>query len=123
MVTENIETDLDVTNGARGEIVDIILHPDEPPLSSEPIVTLKHLPSYVLIKMQRTRATQLDGLSEGIIPVEVATCNFQIKVHTTGGKYVTRSVRRRQFPMTPAYAFTDYRSQGQTLPYVIIDIA
>ena len=25
--------------------------------------------------------------------------------------------------MTAAYAFTDYRSQGQTLPYVIIDIA
>lgn len=25
--------------------------------------------------------------------------------------------------MTVAYAFTDYRSQGQTIPYVIIDIA
>ena len=25
--------------------------------------------------------------------------------------------------MTAAYTFTDYRSQGQTLPYVIIDIA
>ncbi|KAF8061430.1 hypothetical protein FPV67DRAFT_1422940 [Lyophyllum atratum] len=25
--------------------------------------------------------------------------------------------------MTGAYAFTDYRSQGQTLPYVIINIA
>ncbi|KIK20992.1 hypothetical protein PISMIDRAFT_104798 [Pisolithus microcarpus 441] len=34
-----------------------------------------------------------------------------------------RSVCRRQFPITPAYAFTDYRSQGQTLPCVIIDIA
>ena len=123
MVTENIETDLDVTNGARGEIVDIILHPDEPPLSSEPIVTLKHLPSYVLIKMQRTRVMQLDGLSEGIIPVEVATCNFQIKAHTTRGKYVTQSVHHRQFLMTPAYAFTNYQSQGQTLPYVIMDIA
>ena len=29
MVTSNIETNLDVTNGANGEIVDIILHPDE----------------------------------------------------------------------------------------------
>ncbi|KAJ7187077.1 hypothetical protein C8R46DRAFT_880272 [Mycena filopes] len=27
-----------------------------------------------------------------------------------------------QFPLTGAYAFTDYRSQGQTLPYVIVDI-
>ncbi|KAI5984161.1 hypothetical protein EDD15DRAFT_2174792 [Pisolithus albus] len=25
--------------------------------------------------------------------------------------------------MTPAYAFTDYRSQGQTLPCVVVDIA
>ena len=25
--------------------------------------------------------------------------------------------------MTAAYGFTDYRSQGQTLPYVIVDIA
>ncbi|KAI6006906.1 hypothetical protein EDD15DRAFT_2153034 [Pisolithus albus] len=39
------------------------------------------------------------------------------------GKDVTCSVRRRQFPITPAYAFTDYRSQGQTLSSVIIDIA
>ena len=34
-----------------------------------------------------------------------------------------KTVRRRQSPVTAAYAFTDYRSQGQTLPYVIIDIA
>lgn len=39
------------------------------------------------------------------------------------GKNIIRSVRRGQFPMTPVYAFTDYRSQGQTLPYVIVDIA
>ncbi|KIK15047.1 hypothetical protein PISMIDRAFT_42160, partial [Pisolithus microcarpus 441] len=34
-----------------------------------------------------------------------------------------RTVRRHQFPMTVAYAFTDYRSQGQTLQSVIVDIA
>ncbi|KAG1741716.1 hypothetical protein EDB19DRAFT_1634386 [Suillus lakei] len=27
-----------------------------------------------------------------------------------------------QFPLTPAYAFTDYRSQGQTISNAIIDI-
>ena len=27
MVTNNIETDLNITNGACGEIIDIILHP------------------------------------------------------------------------------------------------
>ena len=122
MVTSNIETDLDVTNGARGEIVDIILHPDEPPLGDDPIVTLQHLPSYILVKLKWICTEQLEGLNEGVIPVEVATHSFQIKVRTSNSKYITRSVRCRQFPMTAAYGFTDYHSQGQTLPYVIIDI-
>ena len=121
MITVNIETDLDVMNGARGKIVDI-LHPDEPPLSNEPIVTLKHFPSYILVKIQRTHASQLDGLSKGIIPVEVATCNLQIKVHSNGGKYITWNVCRCQFPMTVVYGFTNYRSQGQTLVYVIVNV-
>ena len=123
MVTSNVETDLDVTNGARGEIVDIILHPNEPTLEDGPVVKLKYLPSYVLVKLMRTRASRLEGLDEGIIPVEVATQNFQIIVRETNGKYITRSVCRRQYPMTAAYGFTDYCSQGQTLPYVIVDIA
>jgi len=33
-----------------------------------------------------------------------------------------QTVTRFQYPITAAYYFTDYRSQGQTIPYVIIDI-
>jgi len=123
LVTQNIDTDLDVTNGARGEIVDIILHPDEPPLCTGPIIKLKYLPAYILVKMERTRATKLEGLDKGIIPIEPASHNIRISVRTKGNKYVTRSVTRRQFPMTAAYAFTDYRSQGQTIPVVMVDVA
>jgi len=53
--------------------VDIILHSDEPTLEDGPVVKLKYMPSYVLLKLKRTRASQLEGLEEGIIPVEVAT--------------------------------------------------
>ncbi|TFK88572.1 hypothetical protein K466DRAFT_458556, partial [Polyporus arcularius HHB13444] len=56
MVTSNIQTDLDLANGARGEVVDILLHPDEPPFGDDCIVKLRHLPAYVLVKMHRTRA-------------------------------------------------------------------
>jgi ATP-dependent exoDNAse (exonuclease V) alpha subunit len=31
-----------------------------------------------------------------------------------------RSVQRRQLALTPAYAFTDFKSQGQTINHVII---
>lgn len=123
MVTQNVQTDLDITNGARGEIVDIVLHPDEPPFDTEErVVTLKYLPVYVLVKLSRTKATRLEGLEDCVIPVEPVSQTFQIKVDKDS-KSISRTVKRRQFPMTAAYAFTDYRSQGQTIPYVLIDIA
>jgi ATP-dependent exoDNAse (exonuclease V) alpha subunit len=34
-----------------------------------------------------------------------------------------RTIERLQYPITPAYAFTNYCSQGQTIPAVIVDIA
>ena len=123
MVTQNVETDLDITNGARGTITGLVLHPDEPPISNESIVTLKHLPAFIYVKLNRTRATQLQGLPDSVIPVETIMKTFQIKVKTPKGKDVNRTVRRRQFSITAAYAFTDYRSQGQTISYVLIDIA
>ncbi|KIJ66821.1 hypothetical protein HYDPIDRAFT_64369, partial [Hydnomerulius pinastri MD-312] len=57
MVTQNIETDLDITNGAHGTIVDILLSPDEPPITKlKPVIQLQHLPLYILVKLNRTRA-------------------------------------------------------------------
>ena len=123
LVTTNIETDLDITNGARGEIVDIILHPDKPPVGQDPIVNLKHMPAYVLIKLMRTRASRLDGLEYSVIPVELLTSTIEINVAGPDGIKHRRTVRHKQLPITPGYAFTDYRSQGQTIPYVIVDIA
>ncbi|KAI5989031.1 hypothetical protein EDD15DRAFT_2285989 [Pisolithus albus] len=72
--------------------------------------------------MDRTRTSKLSNLQESVIPIEPATRTFRIKVKENGNN-VVRTVRRQQFPMTAAYAFTDYRSQGQTLPCVIVDIA
>ena len=46
MVTNNLQTDLDIMNGARGVITDIILNQDEPPLEGESTVQLKFLPCF-----------------------------------------------------------------------------
>jgi hypothetical protein len=121
MVTTNLATDLDIANGAHGEIVDIVLHPDEPPINEEAIVTLKFLPVYILVKLSHTKASQLDGLDESVVPVEPTSIKHRISV-SIRNKTVHRTVLHRQCPVTAAYAFTDYRSQGQTIPYVLIDI-
>lgn len=118
MVTNNLQTDLDITNGARGVIVDILLSRDEPPLEEGSMATLKFVPECVLVKLDRTRAAALPHLGEGLIPIQPIASKMQIQVR---GK--ARTVTRTQLPVTGAYSFTDYRAQGQTIPYVIVDIA
>jgi len=46
--------DLDVANGACGEIVNIVLHPDEPPVGDGPMVHPKYLLAYILVKLTCT---------------------------------------------------------------------
>jgi len=119
MVTSNIATDLDITNGARGTVVDIVLNPEEPPLGDNSIIMLKHLPQRVLVKLNRMRAAHLDGLEDGVIPIFPVKSSMQI---TLGKK--AKTVTRLQYPVTAAYSFTDHRSEDHwTITRVIVDIA
>ena len=51
-------------------IVDFVLHLDEPPIGDEPVVHLKCMPAYILVKLSRTRVSTLEGLDTGVIPIE-----------------------------------------------------
>ena len=119
MVTLNILTDLDVANGVRGTIEGIVLDERERQITSKDTQTihLRYPPRYVLVKLLRTKAPCLRGLEENVIPIKPVTKTFTI---TKNG--IKTTVNRTQLPLTLAYAFTDYRSQGQTLQPVIIDI-
>ncbi|KAJ8586731.1 hypothetical protein M405DRAFT_907694 [Rhizopogon salebrosus TDB-379] len=112
MVTHNIETDLDIINGAWGTVMNIFLHPEEPPHDEEESsTTLKYPSAFILVKLNRTRASQLKGLEESVIPIEPITKTFRIGVHENGNK-VIRTMSRRQLPITAAYASTYYQAQG-----------
>jgi hypothetical protein len=113
----NLQTDLDIANGARGVITDIILNPDEHPLEEGALVTLKHLPECVLVKLSRTRTGALPNLEEGVVPIQRISARTQIRVR---GR--SRTVTRTQFPITGAYSFADYHAQGQIIPYVVVNI-
>ena len=108
MVTSNIDTDLDIANGARGEITKIVFDEHEPEFSfDDPTVKLTFPPTYVLVKMTSTKVKGLEGLQDNTIPIIPAERTFMI---TEGNE--KKTVTRKQLPLTPAYAFTDYRSQG-----------
>jgi hypothetical protein len=118
MVTFNVQTDLDVSNGARGEIVDIMLDEHEPDLPSESIISLTYPPLYVLVRLTRTKASALEGLPQGIIPITAIERTYSFQ-DVNGTK---QTVHRFQLPMTTGWAFTDIRSQGQTIYPVVVDI-
>ena len=122
MVTENLETDLDVTNGARGHITRIVLDPNEPDLTDDAVVRLKYLPIYILVKLDRTKASRLPGLDIGVIPIEPRTTSMKFTVEEAG-ETSQQLGSRRQYPFTAGYALTDYKAQGQNMGYVFIDIA
>jgi hypothetical protein len=120
MVTLNISTDLDVANGVRGVIEGILMDERERTTTTKDshIVHLQYPPRYVLVKLERTKAPGFDGLPKNVIPIIPVKKSFTINKNQN-----KISVTRSQLPLTLAYAFTDYRSQGQTLLPVIIDIA
>jgi len=122
MVTLNMATDIGLTNGSRGTIVDIILDPRESNTDIDEddnhIVHLKFPPAMIVFKPTRQfNFEPFDGLQAGQIPIFPKEASFRI-----GTKKRGTSVNRRQLPLTAAYAFTDRKAQGQTLGNVLVDI-
>ncbi|KAI6100002.1 hypothetical protein EV401DRAFT_1894669 [Pisolithus croceorrhizus] len=100
MVTQNVQADLDITNGARGKVIDIIVELEE--AAVPPLCALK-----------------LNGLDRNVIPVEATPARrSKSKPRTSRGNNNNRTARCRQLPMTAAYSFIEYCSQGQTLPWI-----
>ena len=84
MVPLNIETEMDGTNGTRGEIVDIVLNPDEDPIHLNVLkVCLEGMPEYVLVKLNNTRLSQPQSLPPQVIPIEPNAVKFKIIVQNS----------------------------------------
>ncbi|KAJ8517278.1 hypothetical protein ONZ45_g5520 [Pleurotus djamor] len=119
MVTTNVSTEAKLANGSRGTVVDIVLDPrDIGAAAVNGRVTLTYPPACVFLRLDDTTTPQFKGLKHGIVPVSPAEASFNID--TSDGR--DPRVTRRQLPIIPAYAFTDYKSQGQTIPALFVDL-
>lgn len=55
IVTTNVETELDIVNGSRAEVIQIVLDPRELLFEvNQTIVNLQYLPLAILVKMDHT---------------------------------------------------------------------
>lgn len=119
MVVLNLATEADIANGTRGTITDIKLDPREPPVhpDDQGVVKLRYPPVMVLFQPDCGTDIAFEGLPRGVVPITPSMSSFNVQTRKQVHK-----IRRRQLAITPGYAFTDYKSQGQTIEYVIIDI-
>lgn len=119
MVKINYAIEADIANGTRGIIESITLDPRE---TAETIdengdVLLKYPPALVVFKPDDPSTVRFEGIAAGRVPITPSASNFTAKLGSNRYR-----ITRRQLALTPGYAFTDYKSQGQTIEYVIIDI-
>ena len=121
MVTINISTKANLTNGTRGVITYIILDHWESVEAHEVqngLVTLIYPPEMIVFKPLVSSFPKFDGLVEGKIPLFPAEHTFKNKM-SANQKVL---VNHRQYNLTSGYAFMIHKAQGQTLGSIFVDI-
>ncbi|KAG1847831.1 hypothetical protein DFJ58DRAFT_730013 [Suillus subalutaceus] len=120
MVTRNLATTANLSNGSRGRVVDIKLDVREDGITDEDVaarkVFLHYPPALVILELNFCELPPLPGLGERQVPLTPEKFKFTI------GSSPSTTVTRRQLALTPAYAFTDFKSQGQTIEHVLVDV-
>lgn len=121
MVTMNIATEADLAKGSRGKIVDIVLDArDDGACEDERGLTILQFPPALII-FQPTVSSHntFEGLGAGQIPVFPSEGGFNIE----DSRGMVSQIVQRQYTLTAAYTFTDYKSQGQTLEHILVNLA
>jgi len=122
-VTENLAFDSRIVNGSEGVVVDIKYEEEDGRRYA--VVAFVYVEgcgisvpnlelSYSLSTEDRAR------LLPDIVPI--FTSGSSIKCDHINHPDLGGSFNRRQLPLVPAYAFTDYKSQGRTFDRVIVDL-
>ncbi|KZV60254.1 hypothetical protein PENSPDRAFT_594287 [Peniophora sp. CONT] len=114
MVTENTDMSHLTVNGSEGTLLDVAYETDE-------FGTHYATCAYVHVP---NSGIALEGLSENVVPIYPVRRNFRLTLRTSGKRSsCSFNISREQLPLLPAYAYTDYKSQGRSLENVIVDIA
>jgi len=75
-------------------------------------------PATIFFKPFHYEFQPFPGLEPGIIPIFPSEVRFNIHYRNDPKTQIVR----RQYTLSASYAFTDHKSQGQTIEHVIVDI-
>lgn len=141
LLQENIACELGLSNGTRG-IFRKLVYTETPNSDTSfnqekfPIDTVFiRDPQYALVEISKSKINKLDSLDPLIVPIPLIEKTFTVdleklysdKAHAvkllkSNKLKTTISVKRKALPLIPAYSITTHKSQGQTLPKIVIDL-
>jgi hypothetical protein len=134
MIKKNIGTELGISNGSTGTIVDIVLDPREVvDYSNDRPHYLRFHPEAVYVEIDTpldkngkpTQKFRLKGLPPNVFAMNCKSNGKQrpqLVVHQPKDWPVTVTMSRKQFSFLPAYAITVNSSQGRTLESAIVHL-
>ncbi|KAF5316214.1 hypothetical protein D9619_006531 [Psilocybe cf. subviscida] len=111
MVTENIAFSHGIVNGSEG-VVEAIYYNENPSGVKTAVVALVYIAGCGL---------HLPGLEPDVVPIFPVSTRIDHKIKVDA-QTICSGFTRKQLPLIPAYSYTDFKSQGRTLTYVIVDL-
>ena len=111
MIQENIAFSHGLVNGAEGTVEDVLWEEEDG--CRYATVAYVRVPGSGLIFPEK---------GPNVVPIFPEVVGFEVQVSAGGAKSSGRRVSRYQLPLLPAYAYTDYKSQGKSLSRAIVDI-
>ncbi|KAI0054513.1 hypothetical protein BV25DRAFT_1765332, partial [Artomyces pyxidatus] len=110
MVTENLAMQHGIVNGSEGVVSHVDSGTDDDGQTYAKCVYVR-VPGCGI---------KLSGLEADVVPIYPVRKSCEYKKKNTN---VHARFSRMQVPLLPAYAYTDYKSQGRSLERAVVDIA
>ena len=118
-LTDNIATELGLTNGTTGVVKSILFECNEEITDETGFNYLENIPDCVIVEVDDVNMSPLDGLRPNHVPIFPKAGSFAVRIP---GRKEAININRTHFPMVPRFACTAHKSQGATLTKAIIDL-
>lgn len=113
LLTSNLWVEAGLVNGAMGTVVGFVWPEGGHPGAKESDLSM---PSYVVVNFDDLKMKDVDGEQRSFYPGEPDKKNWvPIKCEQISSNF-DEKIKRKQFPLTLAWAITHWKAQGMTLP-------
>ena len=141
LLQENTACELGLSNGTPGIFRQLVYSEtsEQTSGSDQGVFTVDTVfvrnAQYALIEILKLKMKKFESLGALTIPIPAIEKTFEVnleklyankgpimKIFSTKKLKTTINVKRKGLPLVPAYSITTHKSQGQTLPKIIIDL-